>query len=110
MSQPLVSIVIPVYNGARTLARCLESVSRSIYPFYECIVVDDDSSDETPNIAKSFDTKLIRLQGRNGAAYARNRGAEAAQGEIFLFLDADVTIPPDCLVRVVKTFGHHLCA
>jgi len=104
MTSPFISIIVPVYNGARTIGRCLESVFKSSYPSFECIIVDDNSSDATLQISRSFDAKVIRLAGHKGAAYARNRGAEAAQGDILLFIDSDVTIYPDCLDNVIKRF------
>ncbi len=99
-----ISIIIPVYNGSRTITHCLESVFRSSYPSFECIVVDDHSTDNTLALAESFSTKIIRLDRQQGAAHARNRGAEAAQGNILLFIDADVKIYQGCLDRVAKTF------
>jgi glycosyltransferase involved in cell wall biosynthesis len=99
-----VSIVIPAFNVQETLGLCLASVFKSEYPRFECIVVDDHSADRTAEIAGSFDTRIIRLDQRKGAAYARNRGAENARGDILFFLDADVVVPADCLSRVVKTF------
>jgi glycosyltransferase involved in cell wall biosynthesis len=102
-----ISVIIPVYNGGKTLGLCLKSIYNSSYPNFECIVVDDHSTDNTAKIAESFDTKIIRLDRQHGAAYARNRGAELAKGEIFLFIDSDVTIYPDSLEIVVKTFEEY---
>ncbi len=99
-----ISIIIPVYNGGKTIRRCLESVFTSTYPSYECVVVDDRSNDDTHQILQSFDARVIQLDGHSGAAYARNRGAEAARGDILLFIDADVTIYPDCLDKVAELF------
>ena len=99
-----ISIVIPVYNGGNTLAICLESVFTSAYTQFECIVVDDHSSDDTPVIAGKFNTRIIRLEKQMGAAFARNRGAEAAQGDVLLFIDSDVKIYPDSLDKIVKAF------
>ncbi len=99
-----VSIIIPVYNGSKTLKLCLESVFNSYYRNFECIVVDDHSIDNTVMIAESFDTKIIKLPRQRGVANARNRGAEVARGNILLFVDADVTIYPDSLEKVVKDF------
>jgi len=104
MGNPLISVIIPVYNGSRTLRRCLDSVLQSAFPSYECIVVDDHSGDDSSRIAQSFGVRVIRLDGQQGAAYARNRGAEAAGGDILFFVDADVILPPDCMEKVVKAF------
>ncbi len=104
MADHFISIIIPVYNGAQTIGRCLESVFQTSYPSFECIVVDDRSSDDTLRIAEAYDARIIRLDGRRGASFARNRGAEAAKGDILLFIDADVTMYPDCLDRVEKNY------
>ena len=93
-----------MFNGGRTIGRCLASVSRSAHPRRECIVVDDKSDDDTLAIAEAFDVRVIRSERRRGAAHARNLGAAAATGEILLFLDADVEIYPDCLERVAGGF------
>lgn len=107
MSNTFISIIIPVYNGAKTLGFCLESVFKSSYPKFECIVVDDHSNDYSLEIAEGFDTKIIKLDKQQGAAYARNQGAEAAEGDILLFVDADVTIYPDSIDKVIKAFENH---
>lgn len=99
-----ISIIIPVYNGGKTIGRCLESIFKSKYPSYECVVVDDCSNDDTLRIVQSFNARIIQLDGHRGASYARNRGAEAARGDIILFIDADVTIYPDCLDKVAGLF------
>jgi glycosyltransferase involved in cell wall biosynthesis len=96
-----------VYNGGNTIGRCLESVFRSSYPSFECIVVDDYSDDGTSEIARSFNAEIIRLDCRRGAAYARNQGAEIARGDILLFIDADVTVYSDCLDNVERIFQNN---
>lgn len=104
MSNHFISVIIPVYNGGKTLGLCLKSIYKSSYPNFECIVVDDHSNDNTLDVARSFETKIIRLDRQQGAAHARNIGSETAKGDIFLFIDADVTIYPDSLEKVVRTF------
>jgi GT2 family glycosyltransferase len=70
-------------------------------------VVDDHSSDNSVAVAESFNTRIIRLDRQYGAAYARNRGAEAARGDILLFVDSDIVINHDCMEKVVKAFHDH---
>lgn len=90
---PKATIIIPARNAAATLAACLtacqeqEGLGRS---FYEIIVVDDGSVDETAVVAKRAGAdKVIQHQQPRGAGSARNSGLQAAQGEIVLFTDAD---------------------
>lgn len=101
-----VSVIIPVFNSPAYLGRCLEAVLASAYVGYECIVVDDGSTDDTRAVARRFPVKLIVSPGGPyGPAYARNRGAEAARGDILLFVDADVIITPDTIRKVVETMA-----
>ena len=102
-----ISVIIPVYNGKNTLERCLKSIFNSDYPTFECIVVDDFSTDNSVEIAKTFNVKVVLLNSQKGAAHARNRGAEVAKGEILVFVDADVTIYPDSLNKVANDFKEH---
>jgi glycosyltransferase involved in cell wall biosynthesis len=77
---------------------------QSTYPHYECIIVDDGSTDETPQVAQQFQVKMIKLSRSHGPAYARNQGAKAASGEILFFIDADIIVYPDTLSKVADTF------
>lgn len=108
MSLPFISIIIPVHNGSDSLGSCLESISKSTYVNFECIVVDDHSTDNTARTAQSYDAIVICLERQRGAAHARNRGAEVARGDILLFVDADVEMYSDSLDRVAKGFNEHL--
>ena len=99
---PMVSVVIACYNGARTLKACLESATQLNYPAYEVILVDDGSTDGTPDIAESF-PGIRRIRQENlGLSVARNRGIEAARGEIVAFTDADCRPDRDWLFYLVQ--------
>jgi glycosyltransferase involved in cell wall biosynthesis len=103
--EPGISIVIPVHNGAAYLEACLKAV-RSLRPQpLECIVVDDGSTDGSAQVARAAGATVISTPGRRGPAFARNRGAAAARGEILLFVDADVVVPPDTLARLAARFS-----
>ena len=86
---PLVSVIIPVYNGARHLRDCLESVFAQTYRPLEVIVVDDGSPDDSGAIAQSFPEVRYLRQENQGVAIARNNGIAAARGEFYAFLDQD---------------------
>jgi len=89
MGKPLVSVIIPVYNGAKYVAEAIESVCVQNYDPFEIIVVDDGSTDDTPSVVQSFkDIRYIR-QENNGCAAARNNGITESRGEMLAFLDAD---------------------
>ena len=101
---PVISVIIPVYNGSATLKSCLEAVSTADLS-YECIVVNDGSIDDSDTIARQFPVQVLEIpEGPFGPAYARNRGAEVARGKILFFVDADVVLAPGMLRRVAKVF------
>ncbi len=102
---PRISVIVPFYNAAATLARCLESILASDYGNFEVIVVDDRSDDDSPRLAEREGVLLLQMIRRSGAAAARNLAAAAATGEILYFADADVLVPPNMLARVAEIFA-----
>jgi glycosyltransferase involved in cell wall biosynthesis len=98
---PLLSVIVPVFNGSRFLSRCLDAINRSSFRQFEVIVVDDASTDDSAAIACPPGARVISLLHQSGPGAARNRGVQEARGEIILFVDADVAIRPDALARVV---------
>jgi glycosyltransferase involved in cell wall biosynthesis len=105
---PLLSVIVPAFNAKAVLPHALEALAASDLPrtFWELIVVDDGSTDETPSIAAEFADVVIRLSGRpHGPSYARNRGVEVARGEIVVFIDSDVCVHPDTLRRFAWKFA-----
>jgi glycosyltransferase involved in cell wall biosynthesis len=106
---PRVSVVIPAYNRAATLDRCLDSVLRQTRPPDEVLVVDDCSTDDTSAVVRGRGDSRVRLlrQAQNqGAQAARNRGIEAATGDWIAFQDSDDWWYPNKLERQVAA----LCA
>ena len=101
------SVIVPVHNATAFLDRCLRSLSRSTFRDYECIVVDDASTDETAAVARRYDVTLVSLEQNGGPARARNRGAEQAHGEVLVFIDSDVCVHPDTLGRLDAHFRDH---
>ncbi len=100
----LISVIIPVRNAATTLPRCLEAVHQSTHRNFECLVVDDHSSDASAVLAADTGVRTLATEGGRGPAHARNLGAQAAQGDVFLFIDADVCVAPGTLAQVVEAF------
>ena len=95
---PLVSVVIPVFNGERFLREAVQSVLDQKYSPVEIIVVDDGSTDGTSAVARSLGETVRYLHQTNqGPAAARNRGIEHAQGSLIAFADADDLWPPEKL-------------
>jgi glycosyltransferase involved in cell wall biosynthesis len=88
VSQPLVSVVIPVHDGERFLAEAIDSVLAQGYPRREVIVVDDGSTDGSAPIARARPVRY-RRQPNRGVAAARNAGLAVAEGELIAFLDQD---------------------
>lgn len=99
-----ISAIIPVYNAAPDLARCLESLKESSVQPLECIVVDDGSTDGSPGAARAAGARVLSTGGRRGPAFARNLGARAASGDLLFFLDADVTIHRHTIRRMLEWF------
>jgi glycosyltransferase involved in cell wall biosynthesis len=107
MSQsPKVSIIVPVYNGADVLERCLQSLFKQDYSPLEIIIVDDGSTDNGPGLVKE-PARLVKTKGRTGAGAARNLGAKEASGEVLLFTDCDCVVPESWVSRVVECMKTH---
>lgn len=98
MTSPAFSVVIPVFNGAATIARAIDSVLEQSYAAMEVIVVDDGSDDETAGRAAAFGRRIRYVRRANaGVSAARNLGADLAAGDWLAFLDADDWYYPDRL-------------
>ena len=107
LPQPLLSVIVPVYNGERFLTASLSALRASDLPGnrWELIVVDDGSLDQSARIAARFADKVVVLQhGPHGPAFARNRGVDGARGAAIVFVDADVCVHPNALRRILETF------
>jgi len=99
------SIIIPVYNAARTLRECLEAVYKQSYTNFEVIIADDCSKDESVEIAEQFPCKIVKNDANLGAAKTRNAGAEQALGDVLYFIDADTIPEPDVLEKLASIFS-----
>ena len=98
---PRVSVVVASFNGERTLKACLESLVALNYPDYEVILVDDGSTDGTPQIARLYPSVRYLRQVNCGLSVARNAGIAAATGKIVAFTDSDCRADEDWLHYLV---------
>lgn len=98
---PTVSVVIPAWNTSETLAKTLNSIATQTFKDLEIIVVDDGSTEDLRTVLRRFrDVRSIR-QAHAGAPAARNRGFRESRGRYILFCDADVTLHPRLVERMV---------
>jgi glycosyltransferase involved in cell wall biosynthesis len=108
----LVSVVVPAHNYGRFLDDALGSVLAQTYGDWECIVVDDGSSDDTAAVARRWTEsdprfRFVRHEVAQGVSAARNRGVTEGRGAFLQFLDADDRLLPEKLARHVRFFDEH---
>ncbi len=96
-----ISLIICVHNAEGTICDTLDCIFKTDFSvLFEVIVVDDASTDTTPDICAKYDVKMIRLDKNQGPAKARNIGVRESMGDIIYFIDSDVTFPPDLLGKM----------
>jgi GT2 family glycosyltransferase len=105
---PLVSVVIPCYNSHRYIEPCLDSILQYKTPSFEIIIIDDGSSDKTPNILEKYKSKKnirIYTNAKNkGPAICRNFGVSKSKGRYILFLDIDTVLQNNCISHIAERF------
>jgi glycosyltransferase involved in cell wall biosynthesis len=106
-NNPLISVIVPVYNGRRFLAETIQSVLAQTYRPVEVVAVDDGSTDGSAAIVESFSSVICIQQSNQGVAAARNRGVEASQGELLAFLDQDDLWVEEKLEKQVAYLQQH---
>lgn len=108
-ANPLISIIIPVYNSERFLHRCLNSVVNQTYKDFEVILVDDGSHDESGVICDEYAAKDNRFRifhnPNGGPSKARNFGLEHSAGNYLLFIDSDDWLEEDALATYSKALS-----
>jgi len=111
MYNPLISVIIPCYNQAHYLSDAINSILSQTYNTWECIIIDDGSSDNTKYIASQFvnlDRRIKYLyQNNKGLAASRNLGLKMATGEFIQFLDADDKIASDKFQTQINIFAQN---
>jgi glycosyltransferase involved in cell wall biosynthesis len=100
-----VSIVIPAYNEERHLRSCLEAVANQTATPFEVIVVDNNSTDKTAQIAREFPFVRLIREPRQGRVFARNAGFDVAKGDIIGRIDADITLPLEWVAHVQRFYS-----
>lgn len=100
-----VSVIIPVHDGGDAFRACLAALSRCHPPAHELLVVVDGPDADAAALATAAGARLIQLPSRVGPARARNIAAAAASGDILLFVDADVVVPPGLVGRMAACLG-----
>ncbi len=112
MNQPLVSIIVPVYNGEKSIERCLRSIQNQSYSNIEVIIVNDGSTDHTERVIEKYaasDSRFLYIKKDNsGVSDSRNIGMRTAKGEYLQFVDGDdwlVKHATEEFVKMALTFG-----
>ncbi len=107
----MISIIIPVYNQANKLEKCLQTIKSQVYKNYEIIIVDDGSSDNLDDVVhknkSNFESFFYFKQENKGAPSARNLGKSKARGEYLFFCDADARLRDDCLAVMHKNISQN---
>jgi len=101
---PLISVIVPVFNGERYLAEALRSIENQTYPHIEIIAVNDGSVDKTMSVIKSYPSVISLSQRHSGLSAALNNGIRNAKGHFFAFLDADDIWEKEKLSNQMKIF------
>ena len=104
---PVVSVIVPVYNLEKYIQKCIESLIGQTYRDTEIIVIDDGSSDKSPEILSELQDKHPKIkvitQENSGVCAARNKGIAESTGDYILFVDGDDYLNPDYIDRLVDT-------
>ncbi|WP_424244598.1 glycosyltransferase involved in cell wall biosynthesis [Elusimicrobium posterum] len=104
--KPLISIIVPVYNAEKYLSKCLDSILSQTYKNLEIIIINDGSTDNSPDICAKYALKDTRIklinQENKGAGAARNTGISNALGAYFTFIDADDYIDADLVMELTN--------
>lgn len=106
---PLVSVILPVYNGADYIAEAIESVLIQNYPHLELLIINDGSEDNTEEIVKRFSDERIRyfLQNHGGPSAARNEGIRRSKGQFLVMLDHDDYLTADHIGQMLTAYDRY---
>lgn len=101
MKQDKISVIIPCHNESETIAESINSFKKQILKPYEIIIVDDNSKDNSAEIAKSMKVKVLQTKKNLGPAGARNKGAKIAKGNYLVFAEADGKYSSNYLEKII---------
>ena len=106
MNNPLVSVIVPVYNNEKYIDKCIYSIIKQTYDNLQIIIINDGSTDGSYNIIKRYADKDLRIlvidQNNKGVSAARNAGLNKVKGDYLTFIDGDDYIAPDYIFNLVK--------
>lgn len=105
MEQPIITVVIPVYNAERYLNACIESIAAQTFTQWEVILIDDGAKDQSPALCDAWAEKDARIrvvhQENGGVSRARNAGIARAEGKYLMFVDSDDLLVPACMEKLL---------
>ena len=108
---PTVSFIVPVYNTEKYLIKCLDSIISQTFSDFECLIIENGSSDSSGSICDDYAEKDSRIkvvhQEGKGVSFARNTGLNMASGQWVIFVDSDDWIEPDLVETALKTAKDH---
>ena len=111
--KPLVSIIVPVYNAEKTIARCVDSILKQTCRDFELLLMDDGSSDGSGSLCDSYGERDPRVrvfhQQNSGVSAARNLALAQARGEYLQFVDSDDWITPDATATLLRAARENQC-
>ena len=108
--RPKLSVITIVYNDEKNIAECIRSILSQTYGNFQYIIIDDCSTDETPNIIKSFEDPRIvysRNDRNRKQGYSRNRGIQVAQTDVIAWIDSDCVAQKEWLENLLKGMNHY---
>ncbi|MGN1342938.1 MAG: glycosyltransferase [Traorella sp.] len=110
---PLVSIIVPVYNAQKSIVQCVDSILKQSYSHFELLLIDDGSSDNSPMILDEYaasDSRIKVVHQKNaGVSFSRNLAIQMAQGEYLQFVDADDWLLEDATKTLIETMYKYSC-
>jgi len=108
-NQPFISIIIPVYNDDKNISRCLDSILSQTYTNYECLLIDDGSTDNSSILCDSYSKKDKRIKlfhkNHEGISKSRQFGIASATGEYIYFVDSDDYVEPELTAALARKFN-----